>query len=118
MDDVREEVPARVVDTEGVREAGPDGLAERVGGVCVLHAGAKRPGDRDDGRGQGRHQEGERDDRERGEGDAVAAQAPPEELHGLNPVHDTSYPRQESNLDPPLRRRLSYPLDYEGVARP
>jgi hypothetical protein len=23
-------------------------------------------------------------------------------------------PRQESNLDPPLRRRLSYPLDYEG----
>jgi hypothetical protein len=27
-------------------------------------------------------------------------------------------PRQESNLDPPLRRRLSYPLDYEGVTRP
>ncbi len=26
-------------------------------------------------------------------------------------------PRQESNLDLPLRRRSSYPLDYEGAAR-
>jgi FtsH-binding integral membrane protein len=27
-------------------------------------------------------------------------------------------PRQESNLDLPLRRRPSYPLDYEGASRP
>jgi hypothetical protein len=30
--------------------------------------------------------------------------------------HSLPCPRQESNLDLPLRRRSSYPLDYEGAA--
>lgn len=39
--------------------------------------------------------------------------------HGirLNTNDPPECPRQESNLDLPLRRRSSYPLDYEGSAR-
>ena len=31
--------------------------------------------------------------------------------------HDGRYPRQESNLHPALRRRVLYPLSYEGLRR-
>ena len=44
----------------------------------------------------------------------TVARVPEDEPH-RGPNRDAEYPRQESNLHPALRRRVLYPLSYEGV---
>ena len=49
-----------------------------------------------------------------GPADSGGREVQPQRLQALEGF--ARCPRQESNLDSPLRRRLSYPLDYEGAA--
>jgi hypothetical protein len=50
--------------------------------------------------------------------DRTCDRQPSEPQSRLNTGLSPECPRQESNLDLPLRRRSSYPLDYEGKGRP